>query len=267
VVADGSQRWSAMLRASRRVRAGTSIDVGQQLAIVVEGGADDDGLFTIGVTSQSDATVDALLDALGHMPLPPYIERGDEPSDRERYQTRFARVAGAVAAPTAGLHFSDALIADLRASGRDIVALTLHVGPGTFRPVKVDDLDDHPMHAEYFSVSEACAAAVRDARASGVPVIAVGTTVVRALEAAAEAGSVTAMSGETRLMIQPGHRFRSVDKLITNFHLPGSTLLALVYAFGGIERMRHAYRLAIDERYRFYSYGDAMLIDPPEDEA
>jgi S-adenosylmethionine:tRNA ribosyltransferase-isomerase len=191
------------------------------------------------------------------------MRRGDDGRDRERYQTVFAREPGAVAAPTAGLHLSEALLDRLRARGVVIASVTLHVGLGTFQPVVADDLDDHPMHAEVFTVPAGTVEAVAAARERGAPVVAVGTTVVRALETAADPereGSVRAMQGETRLLIQPGYRFRVVDQLLTNFHLPQSTLLALVAAFAGRERALSAYALAIRDKYRFYSYGDAMLI-------
>jgi S-adenosylmethionine:tRNA ribosyltransferase-isomerase len=205
----------------------------------------------------------AAVEASGHVPLPPYVHRPDDAADRERYQTVFARVPGAVAAPTAGLHLSTALIDRIRARGVAVATVTLHVGLGTFQPVSAEDLDDHPMHAEAFVVPAEAAAAVAAARDRGAPVVAVGTTVVRALESAADParpGGVLALSGETRLLIQPGYRFRVVDQLLTNFHLPQSTLLALVAAFAGRERVLSAYRAAVGARYRFYSYGDAMLI-------
>jgi len=230
------------------------------LRVRVESDADDEGMFTL-MVGADDEGVAAAVQALGHMPLPPYLERADEPADHERYQTTFARVPGAVAAPTAGLHFSEQLVTDLEACGCRFAAITLHVGPGTFRPVAVDELDDHPMHAETYQLDESTAMAVRQARADGRPVVAVGTTVVRALETSVNAaGELVADAGETRLMIQPGYRFAVVDALLTNFHLPGSTLLALVYAFAGIDRVRSAYGEAIRARYRFYSYGDAMLL-------
>jgi S-adenosylmethionine:tRNA ribosyltransferase-isomerase len=260
----GEQRWSALAKASRRVKAGTNIDVAGRLLVHVAHGADHEGMFTVSVSSKDDHDVKHHIDAVGHMPLPPYIARSDEPADRERYQTRFARVDGAVAAPTAGLHFSDALIETLRSRGHGMTSITLHVGPGTFRPVAVEELDDHPMHAEAIEVSADAANAIAETRDAGAPVVAVGTTVVRALESCAnDDGTVRVTSGETRLMIQPGYQFRVVDALLTNFHLPGSTLLALVYAFGGTERIRAAYDTAIAERYRFYSYGDAMFIRSP----
>ena len=208
-------------------------------------------------------SIDAAVEAAGHMPLPPYLHRADEDSDRERYQTVFARVKGAVAAPTAGLHLSQALLDRLENKGVERASVTLHVGLGTFQPVTADDLDDHPMHSELYEIPEATALAIEAARARGAPVLAIGTTVVRALESAADRarpGSVHAGAGETRILIQPGYSFAVVDQLLTNFHLPQSTLLALVSAFAGRERVLDAYRSAVQNGYRFFSYGDAMLI-------
>ncbi|WP_437637862.1 tRNA preQ1(34) S-adenosylmethionine ribosyltransferase-isomerase QueA [Sorangium sp. So ce854] len=258
------ERWRAMGRASKPIRPGAVLDIERDGALVAEVlERAEDGVLTVRLSSPAGLSVAAAIDAYGHVPLPPYLGRGDDAADRERYQTIFARVPGAVAAPTAGLHLTPALVERLRASGVEIARVTLHVGLGTFQPVTVDDLDAHPMHAEVYSVPEATAAAIAGARDRGAPVVAVGTTVVRALETAADparAGLVRAQSGETRLLIQPGYRFRVVDALLTNFHLPRSTLLALVFAFAGRERTLRAYRAAIDAGYRFYSYGDAMLI-------
>ncbi|XXT22158.1 tRNA preQ1(34) S-adenosylmethionine ribosyltransferase-isomerase QueA [Sorangium sp. So ce429] len=258
------ERWRAMGRASKPIRPGAVLDLERDGALVAEVlERADDGVLTVLLSSPAGLSVAAAIEAYGHVPLPPYLGRGDDAADRERYQTIFARVPGAVAAPTAGLHLSPALVERLRASEVEIASVTLHVGLGTFQPVTVDDLDQHPMHAEVYSVPEATADAVARARERGAPVVAVGTTVVRALETAADparAGLVRAQSGETRLLIQPGYRFRVVDALLTNFHLPRSTLLALVFAFAGRERALLAYRAAIDAGYRFYSYGDAMLI-------
>jgi S-adenosylmethionine:tRNA ribosyltransferase-isomerase len=258
------ERWRAMGRASKPLRAGTMLDLdgdGGLVAQVIERA--DDGLLEVLLSPPAGLSVAAAIEAHGHVPLPPYLGRSDEAADRERYQTIFARVPGAVAAPTAGLHLSRGLVERLGARGVEIASVTLHVGLGTFQPVAVPDLDQHPMHAEAYSVSEETAAAVSRARERGAPVVALGTTVVRALETAADPacdGVVRAQSGETRLLIQPGYRFRVVDAMLTNFHLPRSTLLALVFAFAGVERARLAYRAALDVGYRFYSYGDAMLI-------
>ena len=202
----------------------------------------------------------ALLERLGEVPLPPYIDRAPEPGDRARYQTVYARAPGAVAAPTAGLHFSEALLARLRARGVERTFVTLHIGAGTFRPLAAADVRDHRLHAERVAVpAEACARA-RAARAAGRRVIAVGTTVARALETAAAAtGAPEPFAGETRLYLHPGRAFAAIDALLTNFHLPRSSLLVLVSAFAGRERVLAAYRHAVAARYRFYSYGDAML--------
>ncbi|WOX06176.1 tRNA preQ1(34) S-adenosylmethionine ribosyltransferase-isomerase QueA [Microbulbifer pacificus] len=202
-----------------------------------------------------------VLERLGHMPLPPYIDRPDDDADRERYQTVYSRNAGAVAAPTAGLHFDEDMLETLRAQGVETAFVTLHVGAGTFQPVRVDDIYTHQMHSEVLDVSEAVCRAVADCRARGGKVVAVGTTSVRALESAAASGSLQPTVGETEIFIYPGYEFRVVDRLITNFHLPESTLLMLVSAFAGYRHAMHAYREAVDQKYRFFSYGDAMLID------
>ncbi|MFC6634974.1 tRNA preQ1(34) S-adenosylmethionine ribosyltransferase-isomerase QueA [Microbulbifer taiwanensis] len=201
-----------------------------------------------------------VLERLGHMPLPPYIDRPDEVSDRERYQTVYSREAGAVAAPTAGLHFDDEMLDALRSKGVETAFVTLHVGAGTFQPVRVDDIFAHKMHSEVLNVPESVCRAVADCRARGGRVIAVGTTSVRALETAAASGELRPTVGETDIFIYPGYKFRVVDRLITNFHLPESTLLMLVSAFAGYEQAMNAYREAVTEKYRFFSYGDAMLI-------
>jgi len=209
--------------------------------------------------------VDAALAEVGKMPLPPYIARQPSLEDRERYQTVFAREPGAVAAPTAGLHFGNELLAALEAHGHQRAFVTLHVGPGTFTPLSVDDLREHPMHAERYEISDACADAIREARRAGRPVVAGGTTVVRTLEASLRAhGEVTAGQGATNLFLYPPQAIAAVDALVTNFHLPRSTLLALVMAFAGIEPVRAAYREAVLREYRFFSYGDAMLIRGPQ---
>lgn len=202
-----------------------------------------------------------LLEKIGEVPLPPYIKRSADERDKEAYQTVYARSEGAVAAPTAGLHFTEPLFAALKQKGIQLVTITLHVGPGTFRPVTVDQIEDHHMAAEWFDISEETAKCLNAARAEGRRVVAVGTTSVRTLESAVnEAGKIRPGPGETRLFITPGFRFAMVDALLTNFHLPRTTLLMLVSAFGGLDRLRTAYAEAINARYRFYSYGDAMLI-------
>jgi S-adenosylmethionine:tRNA ribosyltransferase-isomerase len=200
------------------------------------------------------------LEQYGHIPLPPYIEREDTLADRERYQTVFAQQPGAVAAPTAGLHFDQALLAALQRKGVQTAAVTLHVGAGTFQPVRVQDLSKHIMHAEYVEVSQAVCDAVAACRARGGRVVAVGTTSVRSLESAARSGELKPFQGDTRLFITPGYTFRAVDAMITNFHLPESTLLMLVSAFSGYENIKQAYQHAVRQQYRFFSYGDAMYL-------
>lgn len=202
----------------------------------------------------------AALEEFGHIPLPPYMKRDDQLSDRERYQTVYNRKPGAVAAPTAGLHFDQPLLDKLKEKGIETAFVTLHVGAGTFLPVKVDKIEDHHMHAEYIEVSPEVCEAVKAARARGNRVVAVGTTSVRSLESASRSGEIAPFYGDTEIFIYPGYQFVSVDALITNFHLPESTLLMLVSAFAGYEHMMHAYEQAVAERYRFFSYGDAMFL-------
>jgi len=203
-----------------------------------------------------------VLQAVGHMPLPPYIDRPDDELDQQRYQTVFAEQPGAVAAPTAGLHFDQAILDQMSAKGIRQATVTLHVGAGTFQPVRVDDIATHEMHYEYVEVSQATCDAIIETRQRGGRVVAVGTTVVRSLETASGNGTPAPFSGETNIFIYPGYQFKSVDALVTNFHMPESTLLMLVSAFGGQQHILAAYQHAIDERYRFYSYGDAMFITP-----
>ena len=205
-------------------------------------------------------SLEEVLQRAGHVPLPPYITRADETSDRDRYQTLFARVPGAVAAPTAGLHFDKPLLATIKAAGVRTATLTLHVGAGTFQPVREDDLSKHRMHAERYEITRELCEAIARTRAGDGRVVAVGTTVCRALESAAALGEVKPQSAETRLFITPGYSFRTVDALLTNFHLPGSTLLMLACAFSGRARVLEAYRHAVEQRYRFFSYGDAMWL-------
>ena len=205
-----------------------------------------------------------VLERIGHMPLPPYMEREDDLSDRERYQTVYAREAGAVAAPTAGLHFDDALLEALKAKGVEFAYVTLHVGAGTFQPVRVDKLEDHVMHSEVAHVPQETVDAVHQARARGGRVVAVGTTSVRSLESASRAGRLHTFRGETDIFIYPGYRFQTVDAMITNFHLPESTLIMLVSAFAGYTNIMSAYRDAVEQRYRFFSYGDAMFLAAQE---
>lgn len=256
------ERWRAMARASKPLRPGARV-INGPLCVEIEGKAPD-GLFLVRLSSRDDAlTIDEALEASARVPLPPYIKREVRAEDEQRYQTVFARTPGAVAAPTAGLHLTQPLMRRLEGHGCEIASCTLHVGLGTFQPVTAEDLDDHVMHAEYFEVPRTLAAAIARARERNAPVVAIGTTVVRALESAADPtrdGHVRPCAEETRILIQPGHRFRVVDRLLTNFHLPKSTLLALVCAFAGTDRVLEAYRLAVKERYRFFSYGDAMLL-------
>jgi S-adenosylmethionine:tRNA ribosyltransferase-isomerase len=251
-------RWRALVRPGRRCRVGAHLSVGRiRLAVV---GATEDGARLI---ARTHGTIEALLAEHGLPPLPPYIARHAKPTaeDWERYQTVYARWPGSVAAPTAGLHFSEALLAAVRARGVEVHALTLHVGPATFRPLTAHDLAAHALPPERATIPAATAAAVNAARAEGRRVVAVGTTVTRTLESAADPdGRVTALDGEATVTIRPGHRFRAVDALVTNFHLPRSSLLLLVAAFAGRELILRAYRHAVAAGYRFYSYGDATLV-------
>ncbi|HEY4135416.1 MAG TPA: tRNA preQ1(34) S-adenosylmethionine ribosyltransferase-isomerase QueA [Alphaproteobacteria bacterium] len=264
---EGDARWLAFAKGARKLKTGDRIDFapnapGDFAAAVAAKGEDGE------VTLEFDRGGPELMAALaqyGFMPLPPYIARpeGPDAQDREDYQTVFARHEGAVAAPTAGLHFTPALLDALKARGIGHATLTLHVGAGTFLPVKVEDTQDHKMHGEIGIVDAASADAINGARAKGGRIVAVGTTVTRTLESAADAtGIVRAFSDETKLFITPGYRFKAIDMLLTNFHLPRSTLFMLVSAFAGLERMRTAYDHAMRERYRFYSYGDCCLLHP-----
>ncbi len=209
-----------------------------------------------------DAPLLEQLNTYGHMPLPPYIDRADDAEDQQRYQTVYAKRDGAVAAPTAGLHFTEDFLAACKAKGVEQAFVTLHVGAGTFQPVRADDIRDHEMHAEYIEVSADVAQQVRATRARGGRVVAVGTTSVRSLESASQSGEIAAFSGDSRIFIYPGYQFKSVDALFTNFHLPESTLIMLVSALAGQAPVMAAYREAVAERYRFFSYGDAMLVFP-----
>lgn len=258
----GPGRFEAMGRASKGFAPGQTIHVttpSGALALYIEE-AEPGGRLVVSFPPDL-GTLWELLDLAGEVPLPPYMERAPGPEDKDRYQTVFAREPGAVAAPTAGLHFTPELLERVRRTGAETAFVTLHVGPGTFTPVKVQRLADHVMHGERYAVPEDTASRIARARAEGRPVLAVGTTVVRTLEAvAADHGAVVPTSGETRLFIREGFRFRVVDQLMTNFHLPGSTLLVLVSAFAGREPVLAAYRHAVAEGYRFFSYGDGMLI-------
>ncbi len=246
----------AHVRASKAPRPGARLRLEGGLELVVRGRRDD--LFEL--ESPGGTPVAELLERHGHMPLPPYIRRPDTAADRERYQTVYARRPGAVAAPTAGLHFDDALLGRIREAGVETGHITLHVGAGTFQPVRAERLEDHVMHAEWLEVAPALVERVARARERGGRVVAVGTTVVRALESAARDGALAPFQGDSALFIYPGYRYRVVDALVTNFHLPESTLLMLVCAFAGRERVLAAYRHAVAARYRFFSYGDAMFL-------
>ena len=255
----GGDEWEAMVRPGKRLRPATRVRVDDSLQIEILaapplGG----GKRRVRLLA---ADVSAALERLGHTPLPPYIRRPDRSDDRERYQTVYARESGSVAAPTAGLHFTDRVLSRLRERGIDLAEVVLHVGPGTFRPVQVEDVREHTVPAEPFLLPEATAAAIARARARKGRVVAVGTTTTRVLEARADpSGEVAAGEGETALVIAPPYPFRAVAALVTNFHLPRSSLLLLVSAFAGRERILAAYAEALRSGYRFYSYGDAMLL-------
>ncbi len=259
-LADG--RWRALAKPGRRLRPGDVLEFAGGFAAGVER-KEQDGAVVLDFAVDA-ATLDQVLDEHGAAPLPPYIRRRQpDPQDRADYQTVFAEQRGAIAAPTAGLHFTPELLAALTAAGVRRTAVTLHVGAGTFLPVKTARIEEHAMHAERGTIGAAAAALIAQTRAEGGRVIAVGTTTLRLLETAAdEGGGLAPWSGETRLFVAPGFRFRVVDRLITNFHLPRSTLFMLVCAFAGMERMQAAYAHAIAARYRFYSYGDACLLSP-----
>jgi S-adenosylmethionine:tRNA ribosyltransferase-isomerase len=247
----------AHLRASKSPRAGAEIRFADAFDAELLGRAGpDDELFHL----RFPADPLTLLEAHGHVPLPPYIAHADEPDDERRYQTVFAAKPGAVAAPTAALHFDEPLLAALAARGVQTAHVTLHVGAGTFQPVRAERIEDHRMHSEWFEVGAECVAAVQAAQARGGRVVAVGTTSVRSLESAARSGVLQPMQGDTDIFITPGFAFRVVDALVTNFHLPKSTLMMLVSAFAGHAHVRALYRHAVEARYRFFSYGDAMLL-------
>ena len=251
----GEAECLAQLRVSKPLRQGGVIvlEDGSRLVLVER----EDPFFRLRL---ENGDLSEKLQRLGHMPLPPYITRGDTEEDADRYQTVYAQRPGAVAAPTAGLHFDAGLLAALDERGIERASVTLHVGAGTFQPVRVEEIEDHRMHAEWLEVPRAACDAVERTRARGGRVVAVGTTAVRALETAAQEGGFQPFAGDSRIFIYPGYRFRVIDGLVTNFHLPESTLLMLVCALAGIERTLAAYRHAVSERYRFFSYGDAMLI-------
>lgn len=255
-----NEAW-AHLRASKSPKAGSTVRFeradgeGFEAEVLGRGGPDE-ALFHL----RFPADPLALLDRFGHVPLPPYIAHADTAEDERRYQTVFAKTPGAVAAPTAALHFDDGVLAALRARGVATANVTLHVGAGTFQPVRTENLAEHKMHSEWFEVGAATVDAIQATRAAGGRIVAVGTTTLRALESAARSGTLQAGARETDIFITPGFEFRVVDRLLTNFHLPRSTLMMLVSAFAGYEHVRALYRHAIDARYRFFSYGDAMLL-------
>ena len=262
-VAVGSQSWEALVYPGQKLKPGARV--------VFEGTATIHGEILehrpfgrriVRLWTDDGSLLDEAVDAIGHMPLPPYIKREARDDDRDRYQTLFAHARGSIAAPTAGLHFSPSMMTALAARGVEVAALTLHVGYGTFQPIRVDRVEDHVLEAERYEISDATASAINRARSEGRRVIAVGTTTTRTLEAVARAhgGAIVEGQGETDLFLYPGAAFQIVSGLLTNFHLPKSSLLMLVSAFAGRDRVRSAYDAAIAERYRFYSYGDAMLI-------
>ena len=254
----GSHTVLAQVRASKALRAGRSIALADGTVVRVLGR---EGEFQ-SLRFESSDSLDAILARVGHMPLPPYIKRADEAADKERYQTVYATQPGAVAAPTAGLHFDPPMLDRLRAMGVDFGYITLHIAAGTFQPLRCEDIGDHVMHREWLQVGAGLIEQVRAARARGCRVVAIGTTVVRALETASQGGVLQPFAGDTQIFIVPGHRFVSIDALVTNFHLPESTLVMLVAAFAGREFVLDAYRHAVERGYRFFSYGDAMFLFP-----
>tara|TARA_R110000796_G_scaffold245181_3_gene369100 strand:+ start:2540 stop:3580 length:1041 start_codon:yes stop_codon:yes gene_type:complete len=253
------KRILAHVRSSKSPKVDTLIDLdgGYQMKML----ARHDALFELEL--QSDKTILEVLEDVGHMPLPPYIDRPDEDTDKERYQTVYNQTPGAVAAPTAGLHFDNAMLADLKAKGVNIAFVTLHVGAGTFQPVRVDNVLEHKMHSEWANVSQEVVDLIAQTKAAGNRVVAVGTTSVRSLESAARASGdnpLQAFNGDTDIFIYPGFQFKVVDAMVTNFHLPESTLIMLLSAFAGYEAVMKAYQHAITQKYRFFSYGDAMFV-------
>ena len=248
------RRLSALIKASRRPKVGQRIFIGSKVELLVTSFSD--GIFEL----ECSENIEDCLDKLGDVPIPPYIQRSSMPLDNERYQTVYGRNPGAVAAPTAGLHFDGVLIDRLRAVGVESSFVTLHVGSGTFRPVKVEDISGHKMHSERFIFPKQVARDIYKTRAAGGRIVAVGTTSLRVLETVYAHGEPALFEGETDIFITPGHVFKVVDCLITNFHLPRSTLLMLVSAFAGVDKIKTAYQHAIEKKYRFFSYGDAMLL-------
>lgn len=253
------QQVHAHVRASKSPKAGAVILLGDERLSVEVCGREGE-LFVLRFPAGETAL--EVLERIGHMPLPPYIDRQDGDSDRQRYQTVYNKKAGAVAAPTAGLHFDQSMLEALKAKGCELGFVTLHVGAGTFQPVRADDIRDHVMHHEYLEVDEVLCQQVRKTRSAGGRVIAVGTTSVRCLETASRHGDIEPFAGDTDIFIYPGYQFRCVDALVTNFHLPESTLIMLVSAFAGQDLTLSAYEQAVEEEYRFFSYGDAMFVTP-----
>jgi len=254
------RRWRAMGQASKPIREGAALVFGDGALGATVVRAEGEGFYLLELDREG-AGLEAALARVGRLPLPPYIRREPDAGDAERYQTVFARHPGSAAAPTAGLHFTPALLEALAASGVERASVTLHVGPGTFLPIRGDSLEGHRMHEERYQVPPETVRAVAACRARGGRVVAVGTTAVRTLESASGPSGLAAGDGRTALFVRPGHAFRSVDALVTNFHLPRSTLLMLVCALGGTSRVLAAYREAVDAGYRFFSYGDAMLVE------
>lgn len=252
----GAQTALAHVKASKAPKKDTRLIIADEFEAVVKGR--DGSLFIL----EFNQPLLKSLEKYGHIPLPPYIERDDEQSDHDRYQTVYGRIPGAVAAPTAGLHFDQALLNAIKDKGIETTEVTLHVGAGTFQPVRVDNITDHHMHSEYIDVSETTVEQIKACKQRGGRVIAVGTTSVRSLESAAQDGELKAYQGDTSIFIYPGYQYKIIDALITNFHLPESTLLMLVSAFAGYQTIMDAYQHAIAEKYRFFSYGDAMFIQP-----
>lgn len=255
-----STRMISQIRASKAPKTGSKLVLDQNAVLLVE--SREEGFFTLQLDACSqDESIMSVLERLGHMPLPPYIDRDDALEDRERYQTVYAKKSGAVAAPTAGLHFSRTLLESIESMGVQTAFVTLHVGAGTFQPMRADDIHDHTMHREYVEVDAKVCQKIEETRAKGGRVIAVGTTTVRSLESAAQSGQLKPFSGETDIFIYPGYEFKTIDAMVTNFHLPESTLLMLVCAFAGYHETLGAYRIAVEQAYRFFSYGDAMFVE------
>ncbi len=253
--------WQAMARPAKKLRLGDVIVFGKDFSAEVRAKDPEQGFVYLRLTAKRDDVTGALLQ-YGHIPIPPYFNRADDDQDKRDYQTMFAKSEGAVAAPTAGLHFTESLMSNLKQAGIDHAFVTLHVGAGTFAPVRAEKLSDHVMHAEWYDVSPKTADKIRDVKKNGGRIIAVGTTVARSLESVSSRGEISARQGETQIFIAPGYEFKTVDILLTNFHLPQSTLLMLVSAFAGMNEIKNAYAHAIANDYRFYSYGDACLLYP-----